>query len=248
VPPGSRPARAATERLPEGGGLNTGASLGRVDKTAVAQLPKPLLRGWTHLVSFPLMASLGAAMVLWAQVPLSGRLLLSAYVGGTAVMFGVSALYHRVPWQPSARALMQKFDHSAIFLAIAGGYTPVAAVCLDGWWRTGVLLTAWLGAGVGIILHWLPRVPRVVKGASYIVISWTAVLTFPQMVSRLGGVGFALILAGGVCYTIGAACLAANWPNPWPRVFGFHEVFHAFTVVAAGLHFAGIGYAVVPLL
>lgn len=219
-----------------------------MEHTAVAPLPRPLLRGWAHLVSFPLMVVLGTAMVLWAHAPLSSRLLLLAYVAGTAVMFGVSALYHRVPWQPARKALMQKFDRSAIFLAIAGGYTPVTWVCLDGWWRTTVLVVAWTGAAAGIVLHWLPKVPRAAKGASYMIVSWAAVFALPKMASTLGTTGFALILAGGICYTVGAICLATKWPDPWPTVFGFHEVFHAFTVVAAALQFAGIGMAVVPLL
>lgn len=217
-------------------------------EVSAANLPKPLLRGWTHLVSFPLMAVLGVGMVLWANAPLSGRLLLLAYVAGTAVMFGVSALYHRGRWQPATRVLMQKFDRSAIFLAIAGGYTPVTWVCLDGWWRTGLLVAAWAGATVGIVLHWLPKVPRAAKGASYMLVSWAAVIALPQMASTLGAAGFLLILAGGICYTVGAICLATKWPDPWPSVFGFHEVFHAFTVVAAALQFTGIAVAVVPLL
>ena len=106
--------------------------------------------------------------------------------------------------------------------------------------------TAWLGAVVGIVLHWLPRVPKVWRGASYMIVSWAAVLVFPQLAHGLGAVGFALVLAGGACYTIGAVSLATQWPNPWPRVFGFHEVFHAFTVVAAALQFVAIAAVVAP--
>ena len=173
---------------------------------------------------------------------------MAIYVLGTGTMFAVSAMYHRGRWQPQAKLLMQKFDRSAIFLAIAGGYTPIAFVSLDGWVRVAVLATAWLGAVVGIVLHWLPRVPKVWRGASYMIVSWAAVLVFPQLAHGLGAVGFALVLAGGACYTIGAVSLATQWPNPWPRVFGFHEVFHAFTVVAAALQFVAITYAVVPQL
>ena len=219
-----------------------------MERTAVAHLPRPLLRGWTHAVSFPVWVLMGAGLIAWAQVPLRGRLLLSVYVAGTGVMFGVSALYHRVRWQPAAKALMQKFDRSAIFLAIAGGYTPVAWACLDGWERTFVISGAWIGAAAGIVLHWLPRVPRAAKGASYIVVSWVAVFALPQMASALGVAGFLLILGGGVSYTLGAICLAAKRPDPWPTVFGYHEIFHAFTVVAAALQFAAMSLAVAPLL
>jgi hemolysin III len=217
------------------------------EQLAVAP-PKPLLRGWSHLVSFPVWLVLGVSLILVANVAVPGRLLLAIYVVGTGTMFGVSAMYHRGRWQPQAKALMQKFDHSAIFLAIAGGYTPIAAVCLDGWVRVAVLATAWAGAAIGIALHWVPRVPRALRGASYMVVSWAAIAVFPQLARGLGPAGFALLLAGGACYTIGAISLATHWPNPWPRVFGYHEVFHAFTIVAAALQFTAITYAVVPQL
>lgn len=207
-----------------------------------------MLRGWTHVVSFPVMLIMGAAMILLANAPVTGRLLLSVYVVGTATMFCVSAMYHRGRWTPRVRALMQKLDRSAIFLAIAGGYTPIAFVCLDGWVRIAVLTGAWLGAAIGIAMHWIPSVPPTWRGASYIVVSWIAVFTFPQLARGLGTAGFALVLAGGVCYTIGAIALATKWPNPWPKVFGFHEVFHAFTVIASALQFVAITYAVVPRL
>lgn len=210
--------------------------------------PQPLLRGWMHLVSFPVWVALGLTMVAVANAPSIGTLLLMVYVIGTGTMFGVSAMYHRGRWQPQARLLMQKLDRSAIFLAIAGGYTPIAWVCLDGWVRTAVLATAWLGAIAGIMLHWVPNVPKALRGASYMVVSWAALLVFPQLASGLGAVGFSLLIAGGLCYTVGAISLATRWPNPWPQVFGFHEVFHAFTVVAAGLQFAAISYAVIPQL
>jgi len=190
----------------------------------------------------------GLAMVALTNVHPSGRVLLAIYVIGTGIMFGVSALYHRVRWQPRAKALMQKFDRSAIFLAIAGGYTPIAFVCLDGWVRVAVLTAAWGGAVIGITLHWVPSVPKAWRGASYMIVSWSALFVFPQLAHGLGALGFSLLLAGGACYTLGAVALATRWPNPWPRVFGFHEVFHAFTVVAAVLVFVAVGSAVVPQL
>ncbi len=211
-------------------------------------LEKPLLRGWTHVVSFPVMLVVGVSMILLANATLTGRLLLGVYVGGTATMFCVSAMYHRGRWTPRVRARMQKLDRSAIFLAIGGGYTPIAFVCLDGWLRISVLAGAWVGAAIGIAMQWIPSVPPTWRGASYMVVSWIAVFTFPQLARGLGTFGFALVLVGGVCYTIGAVALATKWPNPWPRVFGFHEVFHAFTVVASALQFVAIAYAVVPRL
>ncbi len=210
--------------------------------------PKPLLRGWAHLVSFPVWLIVGVSMLLLTDTTTAGRVLLAIYVGGTAIMFGVSAMYHRGRWQPRAKALMQRFDRSAIFLAIAGGYTPMAWVSLHGTIRVVVLAGAWVGAAIGIALHWLPRVPRAWRGASYIIVSWTAVLVFPQMRHAVGATGFWLILIGGACYSVGALALATKWPNPWPKVFGFHEVFHAFTVVAAALQFIAISSIVAPLM
>jgi len=211
-------------------------------------LPAPLMRGWTHLVTFPLMVVCGIALVLFPQASLQDRVLLAIYAGGTATMFGVSALYHRGRWRPPAKALLQKLDRSAIFLAIGGGFTPIAAVCLEGTQRSAILIAAWAGAAIGVTLQWLPRVHRAWKGASYIIVSWTAILVFPQLADRLGALGFGLVLAGGAFYSLGALALAVRWPNPWPNVFGFHEVFHAFTVVASALQFVAISYAVVPLM
>lgn len=210
--------------------------------------PTPLLRGWSHLVSFPVMLVGGGALLWFADLSIGRRTTLAVYVFGTATMFGVSALYHRVRWHPRAKRLMQRIDHSAIFLAIAGGYTPVAMLCLDGPARWIVIGGVWAGAVLGIALHWLPRVPRFWHGASYIIVSWAAVVTLPALWRGLGGLGFGLILAGGVCYTIGAIALATKRPDPWPRVFGFHEIFHAFTVIAAGLQYAAIAGVVAPRL
>lgn len=209
---------------------------------------KPLLRGVMHLVSFPIMLVLGAGLLVFADSTTSSFPPLLVYVIGTATMFGVSAMYHRGRWTPKARSLMQRFDRTAIFLAIAGGYTPVAVLCLDGWQQWAVVASVWIGSAIGVVLHWIPRVPRGYRGASYIVVSWSAVIALPALWDGLGGLGFGLILGGGVCYTLGAISLAARWPDPWPKVFGFHEVFHAFTVVAAGLQYAAIAAIVAPRL
>lgn len=212
------------------------------------QVEKPLLRGWTHAVSFPVMLLAGAVLLLLVQARFPDRLLLAVYVLGTATMFGVSAMYHRGRWTPPVRLRMQKLDRTAIFLAIAGGYTPIAVLCLDGWVLAAVLIGVWGGAAAGMAMQWLPRVPRAWRGASYIVVSWIAVFTVPDLWRGLGPTGFLLVFAGGICYTVGAVALATRWPDPWPRVFGFHEVFHAFTVVAATLQFVAIAAFVAPRL
>jgi len=190
----------------------------------------------------------GSLLVAFRAATTSARLLLMVYVAGTAAMFGMSALYHRVRWSPRVKSLLQRCDRSAIYLAIAGGYTPVAALCLEGGARVGVLAGVWAGSLVGMALTWAPGVHRAWKGAGYIVVGWIAALTFPALAEGLGTLGFALILAGGVCYTIGALAFATHWPDPWPRVFGFHEVFHVFTLVAASLQFTAMAAVVAPRL
>ncbi|MEI8240704.1 MAG: hemolysin III family protein [Actinomycetota bacterium] len=216
--------------------------------TAEPSPQKPLLRGWSHAVSFPIWVLVGTALLIVARVGLTGHLLLGVYVVGTGAMFLASAMYHRGRWTPKVKLRMQKVDRTAIFLAIAGGYTPIAAAALGSWTLVAVLVAAWVGAAVGMALQWIPTVHRALRGASYMVVSWMAVFTFPQLYHGLGATGFWLIVAGGICYTVGAIALATRWPDPWPKVFGFHEVFHAFTVVAATLVFIAIVSAVAPKL
>jgi len=208
---------------------------------------KPMLRGWSHVLAFITVATLGSVVIRGSEASSSERLWLVVYVAGTLAMFGVSALYHRIRWQPRAMGVMSRLDHSTIFLAIAGAYTPTVIVALDGWHQTAVLATVWGGTLVGISLEWLPvRVPRALFTSVYVVVGWSAVLALPQLFSGLGPTGFGLLLGGGLLYTLGAVVYATKRPNPWPRVFGFHEVFHAFTLGGAGLHLAAISFIVVP--
>lgn len=216
--------------------------------TVLAVETKPLLRGWSHVVAFLAVAVLGTIMLAAARdAATSQRLWLTIYVLGTLAMFGVSAMYHRVRWQPGAHSVMQRLDHSTIFLAIAGAYTPVAAFGIDGWRKPAVLVLVWGGAIVGMALEWLPiDVPRSVYTAIYVIVGWSAALALPELHRNLGAVGFWLILGGGLAYTLGALVYALKRPDPWPRVFGFHEIFHLGTVVGAGCHFAAIALIVAP--
>lgn len=210
-------------------------------------LPKPVLRGWSHVVAFATVATLGSITVAASDASGSERWWLVIYVAGTLAMFGVSSLYHRIRWQPRAMSVMSRLDHSTIFLAIAGAYTPTAIVALDGWHRPAVLAAVWGGALAGVLLEWLPvRVPRPLFTSVYVIVGWSAVLALPQLLTGLGGTGFGLLLGGGLLYTVGAIIYATKRPDPWPRVFGFHEVFHAFTLGGAGCHLAVISFIVVP--
>jgi hemolysin III len=171
------------------------------------------------------------------------------YLAGTLTMFGVSSMYHRLAWNDRGRSVMRRLDHSAIFLAIAGAYTPVLVVALDGWRQVAVLVAVWGGSIVGITLEWLPvNVPRRVFTAVYVIVGWSAVIALPQLYDALGAVGFALVLGGGLLYTIGAVVYALKRPDPWPVTFGYHEIFHLFTIGGAGCHLAAIAFYVVPLM
>lgn len=212
-----------------------------------AALVKPLLRGWSHVLAFATLLALGGWLIGDSVGRRRGPALMIIYVAGTGAMFGVSSAYHRLRWQPEARALMSRLDHCTIFLAIAGAYTPIAVVSLTGWHRSSVLITVWAGAAVGVALQWVPwHLPRWAFAAVYVIVGWAAAPSFGQLYSGLGPLGFWLVLGGGLAYTVGALVYARKRPDPWPRVFGFHEIFHACTIVGAGLHFAVMAVVVTP--
>jgi hemolysin III len=213
----------------------------------IAPVPtKPVLRGWSHVVAFAACSVLVVIVGLSADSA-TARIAIGVYGAGILAMLGVSSLYHRCRWSDRAHALVARLDHSAIYLAIAGTYTPVAVLTLDGWTRVAILTISWTGAVVGSSLIWTPlRIPRAVFVALYTVVGWAALVALPQLFSGLGGMGFGLIMGGGVAYTVGAVVYGLRRPDPWPRVFGFHEVFHACTVVGVGTHLAAIGLVVVP--
>ena len=212
----------------------------------VDQHQKPTLRGWSHVAGFVTAACLGGVMIGLANAPTT-RAAMIIYVICLCTMLGVSSLYHRLSWSPAAREKMRKLDHSTIFLAIAGSYTPIAAIVLEGWQRTAVLVTVWVGTAIGMTMQWLPlHIPRWLSTAVYAIVGWVAVLALPELYTGLGLLGFLLMLGGGLAYTVGAVVYAMKRPDPWPTVFGYHEVFHACTVIGAGLHMACIAFVVLP--
>jgi hemolysin III len=199
--------------------------------------PKPLLRGVSHEIAAGVALAGLVALVLLAPGP-RGRVAALVYGLSLVALFSVSALYHRPTWSPRARLWMRRLDHSAIFLLIAGTFTPLCLLLGDARART-MLAVVWVGAGLGILraLVW-PRAPRVVATALYLLLGWAAVPLVPAMYRALGGASLALLAAGGVLYSVGAVIYATRRPDPFPRVFGYHEVFHALVIAAAGLHFA----------
>jgi hemolysin III len=209
-------------------------------------LPRPLLRGLLHLGAFVVALCLGVALVLVAGRP--GAPAFAVYGLAVAGLFGASALYHRGRWQAAARARLQRVDHSMIFVLIAGTYTPVCVHVLDGRLGAALLAVVWGGALIGVALELRSNpTPRGVGVALYIALGWVAVLAMPAVIGELGWVAAALLILGGLLYTVGAVIYARRRPDPLPAVFGYHEVFHAFTIAGAALHYAVIAFWVVPL-
>ncbi len=208
---------------------------------------KPRLRGVFHEVAFFVSLVSGTALI-WAAPTTGSKLVMAVYALSISLLFGVSALFHRHTWGPVGRRRMRRADHSTIFIAIAGSYTAVAGIALSGWARTAVLCIVWGGAVIGITLRqvWLDA-PKWAIALPYVVVGWAALAVLPQLFRALGGVGFTLLLAGGLAYSAGAAVYALKRPNPVPGVFGYHEVFHACTIVGAVLHFVVIAWFVLPL-
>ncbi|HEY0639056.1 MAG TPA: hemolysin III family protein [Pseudonocardiaceae bacterium] len=209
-----------------------------------AVLTKPLMRGRLHLWSFFVAIAAGTTLVVLTAATVSARAAIGTSVYSATVLglFGVSALYHRRHWLTTrARALMKRLDHSMIFLFIAGTYTPFALVAMEP--RTGavVLAVVWGGAvaGVALKLVW-PHSARWLSITLYIALGWVAVFVLPDLLAYAGPAALALLLVGGVFYTLGAVCYAVRWPDPWPAVWGHHEFFHLATVVAAVCHHVAI--------
>ncbi len=214
--------------------------------TAVADL-KPRLRGWLHAYAAVVSLASGAALVATAAALRGGvaALVTAIYCATVTLLFGTSALYHRLSWSPRAQRLMKRLDHSMIFVFIAGTYTPIAALTLPEGAMTAVLIAVWSGALVGVALQTLwPSAPRWLSAPCYIALGWVAAFVFPDLLHNAGVAAFVLIAAGGVVYTVGGVVYAIKKPNPWPGVFGFHEVFHLCTLVAALCHYVAIWFAV----
>jgi hemolysin III len=207
----------------------------------------PRLRGVTHLYAFYCATVAAALLIVWAPGGVA-RTAGAVYGVGLCALFGGSALYHRWRWNPRWRPILRRIDHSTIFLFIAASYTPVCLLVLSGTVRWVVLVTVWAGAlgGVALSVAWITA-PRVLASACYVALGWVAVIAFPQLTAALPPLPLLLIAGGGVLYTVGAVVFAFQRPNPWPHVFGFHEIFHAFVVLAATAHFVALaGWVVLP--
>jgi hemolysin III len=207
---------------------------------------RPRLRGVFHQYAF--FASLAAAAVLVVLAD-SGReqLAISIYGASLAAMFGVSALYHRVPWRSlRVRAWMRRLDHSTILLLIAGTYTPFALLAFDGAVAQVVLVVVWAGAAAGLLLNlaWIDA-PKWVTAPVFLALGWVGVIAIPELVA-FGVAPTVLVCIGGALYTVGALAYALNRPNPLPLVLGYHEIFHLLVIGAAAVHYVAIAAFVLP--
>lgn len=209
-----------------------------VAMTAIdAALERPRLRGASHHLAFVIALVAGPILVA-----LTGwRWPVAVYAASLALMLGVSAGYHRGPWTPAVRRWWQRADHAAIFVFIAGTYTPLGAMAMPASEGRPLLAVVWGGAILGVLRAMLwPRAPRWVVAGMYVAVGWSMAIAMPTVLDTTGAPLLGVILAGGILYTIGAVIYALRWPDPWPRTFGYHEVFHALTVIAAALHYGAV--------
>jgi hemolysin III len=219
-------------------------------KTPAAAVPevqvKPRLRGVFHQYAFFVSLASGTLLVLLAATT-KASVAAAIYAASVSALFGVSALYHRVTWTIPARRRMRRLDHAMIFLLIAGTYTPVGLLVLQGTLATAVLAVVWGGAltGIALELAWTTA-PRWLGGTVYLALGWVAVAAMPQLFARLGVAGGLLIVAGGLVYSAGAAVYALRRPDPVPAVFGYHEVFHLLVIAGIAAHFLAISLYALP--
>ncbi len=241
-----RPGDGGTDRNPESGAPADASVPERAASAAedLLEAVKPRLRGWLHLGTAPL--ALAAGIVLVSLSPTVPAMIASAVYALSAVMlFGTSAVYHVGRWSPRAQKVLRRMDHSNIYLIIAGTYTPFVLLVLEGTLRTAMLVLIWGGAiaGVGFKMLWL-NAPRWLSTALYLAIGWVAVLFVPQLIGGTHPATWILILVGGVLYSVGAVVYGLKRPDPAPRWFGFHEIFHSLTIAAFVCHYVAVSFVV----
>ena len=216
----------------------------RDERDATPTIDKPLLRGWLHLGAAPLAFIGGMVLVVFGPT-LAGRASSAVFTLTAVLLFGTSAVYHRGNWGPTAQAVLRRMDHANIFLIIAGTYTPLTVLLLDGTTRIVVLCVVWGGALFGVLFRVLfLHAPRWLYVPLYIALGWVAVGYIKPFYEGGGAALVWLVVAGGVCYTVGAVFYGFKWPGRSARYFGFHEIFHSLTVAGFVCHFIAAAIAV----
>jgi hemolysin III len=215
---------------------------GKMPPTGAVGAPavKPLLRGWLHLICFE--ASLVLGTLALASAHGGVRIMaMAVFAASVSAMFGVSALYHRGNWASTWHRRLQRLDHAMIFLLIAGTATPAFLIAAHGVARVAALITIWALTLTAAAIHmaWM-NAPELLVGGTFVGLGWVAGLALPGVWLHSGAAAGALMLAGGVLYTAGALSYHRRWPDPWPAVFGYHEVFHIYVCAAAACQYAAI--------
>jgi hemolysin III len=201
---------------------------------------RPRLRGVSHRFAF--YVAVAAALGLVASARDARAAVTTAIYGALlAGMFGVSATLHRSEWSRQAFSWLRRADHAMIFAFIAGTYTPLSVLGIGGDVGTKLLVLAWAAAGIGVVraLCW-PHAPRIISSVLYVVVGWIVLAYLPAVHAALDPVAFRAVVAGGLAFTVGATVYALRWPDPWPTVFGYHEVFHALIIVGCACHFVAV--------
>ena len=212
-------------------------------RDGVVNAVKPHLRGWLHAGTFPLSVAAGIVLVVLADGTRE-TVATAVYAASAALLFGVSALYHRGTWSPEAERRLKRLDHSNIFLIIAGTYTPFSVILLDQRGGSTLLWIVWSAAlgGIAFRVLWLGA-PRWLYTPVYLALGWVAVFYLGDMLDAGGPAVVALLAVGGILYSLGGVVYALKRPNPSPRWFGFHEVFHALTLGAYTVHYIAVSLA-----
>jgi hemolysin III len=214
------------------------------DAQVVIALERPALRGMLHTIAFAL-AIAGAVPLLIVADSAKEYVGAAVFAATLILLYGTSATYHQVRWRPSWRQVVKRLDHATIFVLIAGTYTPF---CLDVSlaWGVSMLAVVWSLAGAGALLKLVwPDGPRWLSVGLYVGLGWVAVIAASEVIDRYLGSPLALLAAGGLLYTVGGVIYALRRPNPWPRVFGYHEVFHSFVVAGSAVHYSVVALYVV---
>ncbi|WP_446665165.1 PAQR family membrane homeostasis protein TrhA [Flexivirga sp. B27] len=214
------------------------------DAIELVRAVKPKLRGWLHAAMTPLVAAAGIVLICLAH-DARGRIGAVVFAVTAALLFGTSAVYHRGKWTPGVERFLKRMDHSNIFLIIAGTYTPFALTLLHGTQALSLMILVWSGAGLGVLfrIFWVGA-PRWLYTPIYVALGWVAIFYFGPLMRSGGPAIITLIAVGGGLYTLGAVVYGTKRPNPSPRWFGFHEIFHSFTVVAFIVHYIAASLAI----
>jgi hemolysin III len=205
---------------------------------------RPSWRGWMHTVAFFAAIPAGILLIITAKGT-AATVGASVYMAGLLLGFGTSAGYHRLAKTDRAQEIMQRLDHSMIFVLIAGTYTPICLLAMPAAWGIPILCVAWAGAALGIVLKQFAfdRL-KILEYSLYPILGWIVVIAMPVLWHRLTTAELVLLMAGGLLYTVGIPVLVKERPDPWPRTFGYHEIWHTFTIAAGLCHFLTIEFLV----